>query len=62
VQLTEHALQVHSQRSLQQLLDRARVVDQTAKGLLQRQVWDELATLVLQFSNPHLPTPLLAFA
>lgn len=62
VQLTEHALQVHSQRSLQQLLDRARVVDQTAKGLLQRQVWDELATLVLQFSNPRLPTPLLAFA
>jgi DNA polymerase III subunit delta len=54
VQLTERALQVHNQRSLQHLLERARVVDQTVKGLLDRKVWDELSSLVLQFSNPRL--------
>ena len=54
VQLTERALQVHNQRSLMALLERARVVDQTVKGLLKRSVWDELGALVLNFSNPRL--------
>ncbi len=54
VQLTERALQVHNQRSLMALLERARVVDHTVKGLLKRNVWDELSGLVLNFSNPRL--------
>jgi DNA polymerase III subunit delta len=54
VQLTERALQIHNQRSVQQLLERARLVDQTVKGLLDRKAWDELSSLVLQFSNPRL--------
>ncbi len=54
VQLTERALQVHNQRSLMDLLERARIVDQTVKGLLKRNVWDELSSLVLNFSNPRL--------
>jgi len=62
VQLTERALQVHNQRSVQALLDRARVVDQTVKGLMDRRPWDELAALVLQFSNPRLLPALLASA
>ena len=54
VQLTERALQIHNQRSVLALLERARIVDQTVKGLLDRNVWDELASLVLNFSNPRL--------
>ncbi len=54
VQLTERALHVHTQRSLTALLERARVIDQTVKGLLKRSVWDELGSLVLNFSNPRL--------
>ena len=54
VQLTERALHVHTQRSLTALLERARVIDQTVKGLLRRSVWDELGSLVLNFSNPRL--------
>jgi DNA polymerase-3 subunit delta len=60
VQLTERALQIHNPRSIQLLLERARVVDQAVKGLLDRAVWDELASLVLQFSNPRLLSGLLA--
>lgn len=60
VQLTERALQIHNPRTIQMLLERARVVDQTVKGLLDRAVWDELASLVLQFSNPRLLSGLLA--
>ncbi|MES2604733.1 MAG: DNA polymerase III subunit delta [Pseudomonadota bacterium] len=54
VQLTERALQIHNQRSVLALLERARIVDQTVKGLLNRKAWDELASLVLNFSNPRL--------
>jgi len=60
IQLTERALQIHNPRSIQLLLERARVVDQAVKGLLDRAVWDELASLVLQFSNPRLLSGLLA--
>ena len=60
VQLTERALQIHNLRSIQALLERARIVDQTVKGLMVRSVWDELASLVLQFSNPRLLPGLLA--
>ena len=60
VQLTERALQIHNPRSIQALLERARIVDQTVKGLMVRSVWDELASLVLQFSNPRLLPGLLA--
>lgn len=62
VALTERALQIHSQRSILQLLDRARIVDQSVKGLLDRQVWDELASLVLNFADPRLLPTLLASA
>jgi DNA polymerase-3 subunit delta len=54
VQLTEHALQVHNQRSILALLERARRVDQSVKGLLDFKPWDELAALALNFSNPRL--------
>ena len=54
VQLTERALQIHNQRSIQHLLERARIVDQSVKGLQDRKPWDELGSLVLQFSNPQL--------
>jgi len=53
-------LQIHNPRSIQALLERARIVDQTVKGLMVRSVWDELASLVLQFSNPRLLPGLLA--
>ena len=62
VALTERALQIHSQRSILQLLDRARIVDQGVKGLLKGDVWDELASLVLNFANPRLLPALLASA
>lgn len=54
LQLTERALQVHSPRSILALLERARIIDQSVKGLLDRKPWDELAALVLNFSNPRL--------
>jgi DNA polymerase-3 subunit delta len=54
VQLTERALQVHNQRGILALLERARLVDQSVKGLLGYKPWDELAALVLNFSNPRL--------
>ena len=48
------ALERHNQRSLLALLDRARRVDQSVKGLLDLRPWDELANLVLGLSNPRL--------
>jgi len=53
-QMVTGALQRHSQRSLLALLERARRVDQSVKGLLDLRPWDELASLVLGFSNPRL--------
>jgi DNA polymerase III subunit delta len=54
IQLVSGALQRHSQDSLQCLLDKARVVDQSVKGLLDHKPWDELADLVLGLSNARL--------
>src|SRR5688572_1918202 len=45
-QIVSSALQKHSQGTLQILLDKARIVDQSVKGLLDHKPWDELATLV----------------
>lgn len=53
-QMVTHALEQHSQNSLLRLLDRARKVDQSVKGLLNIKPWDELAALVLGFSNSRL--------
>lgn len=53
-QMVTGALRRHSQQSLLQLLERARRVDQAVKGLLDLRPWNELAGLVLGFSNPRL--------
>jgi len=53
-QMTSAALERHSQRSLLRLLERARRVDQSVKGLLEYRPWDELASLALGLSNPRL--------
>ncbi len=52
--LVSGALDRHSPNSLQKLLDRARIVDQSVKGLLDNRPWDELASLALGLSNPRL--------
>jgi DNA polymerase III delta subunit len=52
--LVSGALERHSAGSLQKLLDRARVVDQSVKGLLSNKPWDELASVTLGLSNPRL--------
>jgi DNA polymerase-3 subunit delta len=52
--LVSGALDRHSAGSLQKLLDRARVVDQSVKGLLHNKPWDELANITLGLSNPRL--------
>lgn len=52
--IVRRALQVHDQRSLQGLLARARRVDQSVKGLLDDKPWDDLAGLVVKFSDPRL--------
>jgi DNA polymerase III subunit delta len=54
VPLVSAALKRHNQDSLLQLLDKARVVDQSVKGLLTRCPWDELADIVLGLSDPRL--------
>jgi DNA polymerase-3 subunit delta len=48
------ALQRHRQSSLLALLERARRIDQSVKGLLKLNEWDELSALVLRFSDPRL--------
>ncbi|MGA0806673.1 MAG: DNA polymerase III subunit delta [Pseudohongiellaceae bacterium] len=53
-QMVTSALERHTQRSLLALLERARRVDQSVKGLLDFKPWDELAGLVLGLSNPRL--------
>lgn len=53
-QLVGHALEHHTQGSLLRLLDRARKVDQAVKGILDLRPWDELAGLVMGFSNARL--------
>lgn len=53
-QLVSGALERHSHTSLQKLLDRARIVDQSVKGLLDNRPWDELASVTLGLSNPRL--------
>lgn len=53
-QLVGSALQRHSRGSLQALLERARLVDQSVKGLLDKRPWDELAGMVLGLSNARL--------
>jgi DNA polymerase-3 subunit delta len=52
--LISGALERHSHGSLQKLLDRARIVDQSVKGLLDNKPWDELASVTLGLSNPRL--------
>ncbi len=52
--LVSGALDRHNHNSLQKLLDRARVVDQSVKGLLDNKPWDELASITLGLSNPRL--------
>ena len=52
--LISGALERHSANSLQKLLDRARIVDQSVKGLLYNRPWDELASVTLGLSNPRL--------
>jgi DNA polymerase III subunit delta len=53
-QIVTRALQLHDQKSVLDLLDRARKVDQAVKGLLNLKPWDEVTDLVLGFSNPRL--------
>jgi len=53
-QIVTGALQLHDQKSVLDLLDRARKVDQAVKGLLDLRPWDEVTDLVLGFSNPRL--------
>lgn len=53
-QMVAAALQKHSQATLQNLLARARLIDQSVKGLLDYKPWDELASLVLGLSNARL--------
>lgn len=52
--MVRRALQLHDPDSLQGLLERARRVDQSVKGLLELRPWDELAGLVTRFSDPRL--------
>ncbi len=52
--LVSGALERHTPNSLQKLLDRARIVDQSVKGLLDSKPWDELASVTLGLSNPRL--------
>ena len=54
IQIVSGALQKHSQNTLQTLLDKARIVDQSVKGLLDCKPWDELGSLVLGLSNARL--------
>ena len=53
-QMVSSALQKHTRTSLQTLLDKARIVDQSVKGLLDYKPWDELAGVVLGLSNARL--------
>jgi DNA polymerase-3 subunit delta len=53
-QMVSAALHRHSQATLQGLLAKARIVDQSVKGLLDNKPWDELASLVLGLSNARL--------
>ncbi|HHX83371.1 MAG TPA: DNA polymerase III subunit delta [Pseudomonadaceae bacterium] len=53
-QMVRRSLQEHNSASLQALLARARRVDQSAKRLLDLRPWDELADLVLKFSDPRM--------
>ena len=53
-QLVTSALARHSSGSLQKLLDRARIVDQSVKGLRDNRPWDELANVTLGLSDPGL--------
>jgi DNA polymerase-3 subunit delta len=48
------ALQAHRQSSLLALLERARRIDQSVKGLAKLNEWDEIGALVLRFSDPRL--------
>lgn len=52
--LVSSALDRHSHGSLQKLLDRARIVDQSVKGLRDDKPWDELANVALGLANPRL--------
>jgi DNA polymerase-3 subunit delta len=52
--LVRGALERHSNGSLHKLLDRARIVDQSVKGLRNDKPWDELANVVLGLANPRL--------
>ncbi|MDR0781645.1 MAG: DNA polymerase III subunit delta [Pseudomonadales bacterium] len=48
------ALQAHRQSTLLALLERARRIDQSVKGLLKLNEWDEISALALRFSDPRL--------
>lgn len=52
--LVSRALKAHRQSSLLALLERARRIDQSVKGVLTLDEWDELGDLVLRFSDPRL--------
>ncbi|HWK52949.1 MAG TPA: DNA polymerase III subunit delta [Hyphomicrobiales bacterium] len=53
-QLVSRALKAHRQSSLLALLERARRIDQSVKGVLALDEWDELGDLALRFSDPRL--------
>ena len=53
-QQVSRALQSHRQSSLLALLERARRIDQSVKGLTKINEWDELGALILRFSDPRL--------
>ena len=53
-QIVTRALEHHSQNSLLRLLERARRVDQSVKGLLDLNPWDELTDLVIGLSDSRL--------
>ena len=53
-QIVGTALKNHNVRKLEEMLKNARVVDQSVKGVLKNNAWDELADLLLRLANVSL--------
>ncbi|MDG1851817.1 MAG: hypothetical protein P8J44_06855, partial [Gammaproteobacteria bacterium] len=48
-----HALRSHSISSLENMLIKARNVDQSVKGLMNLKPWDELTSMILDLTGTH---------
>jgi len=48
-----HALRTHSISKLENMLMKARNVDQSVKGLMDLKPWDELTSMILDLTNTH---------